>query len=186
MEKAIGDEEILGYNPPEISKGHSVFSLVINRSFEPVTGDAFFGGIEVQNSLDGERCIEIAPFVFRQFCANGMIVSENIGRFKRLQDENFDLWAQGSTRRSLQQIDSTFTRIRKLTEVGVEDNTENTLRSIFVKFQIPTKIQKEIVGEPSDVTTTTSLISFETFNSAFSQALSTSSKRSCSFNLATV
>jgi hypothetical protein len=149
VEKAIGTERILGYANPEIFKAHSVFAVIVNHSFEAVSGDPLFGGIEIQNSLNGAQSIEIAPFVYRQICANGMIVPESIGRFKRSNDENCNLWAQQATKSSLEKIESTFTRIRKLSEVELSKDPANTLQSLFLQFGLPTKTQEEIVGEAS-------------------------------------
>jgi len=151
VEKVLKSEEILGYHNPSSSLDHSVFSIIVNRNFEAITGDRLFGGIEVQNSVIGERSIEIAPFIFRQVCTNGMIVSESIGRWSRKGDENFGLWAQSATTGSVQRIEGEFHRIKKLTEVPVGERADNTLRSLFLKFGIPTRTQKEIVGEAASM-----------------------------------
>jgi hypothetical protein len=150
VEKAVGgSDNILGYAQPEIQKDHSIFSVVINQSFEALSGDPLFGGIEIQNSLNAERTIEVAPFVYRQVCANGMIVSENLARFKRSNNENCNLWTQQATKSAVSQIDSTFCNIKRLTEVGLDSDPTNTTRSLFQRFGLTTKVQTEIVGEAS-------------------------------------
>lgn len=148
VEKAVGKEHILGYYQPYSSLDHSLYAVVVDKNFEVSTGDMLFGGIEIQNSILGERSVEIAPFIFRQICVNGAIVSENIGRWSRKsEDSNFASWVQGASVSSLQKIDGEFQRIKRLTEVPIGENPENTLRSLFLKFGIPVRTQREIIGE---------------------------------------
>ena len=147
VEKAISLEEILGYSQSTISMQKSGFSVVVNRSFEPVSGDSLFGGIDIFNSISGDYAVEIAPFIFRQVCSNGMIVSEHVGRFTRSKDEEFSVWAQNSAKSALEKIDGEFGRIGKMVEIGIEGDPTSTLRSLFRKFNIPVRTQEEIVGE---------------------------------------
>jgi len=150
VEEAIGSDKInvLGYNPPLVTLDQSVFSVVTDQCFEAKTGDMLFGGIEIQNSITGDTAIEIAPFIFRQVCSNGMIVSEGLGRWsRREEDSNFSSWTYSTSKSATQRISGEFHRIKKLSEVPVGQRADNTLRSLFQKFGISTRTQVEIVGE---------------------------------------
>lgn len=150
VEEAIGSDKIgiLGYNPPSVSLDQSVFSVVTDQCFEAKTGDMLYGGIEIQNSVTGDTAIEIAPFIFRQVCSNGMIVSEGLGRWsRREEDSNFSSWAYSASKSATQRIGGEFHRIKKLTEVPVGQRADNTLRSLFQKFGISNRTQVEIVEE---------------------------------------
>ena len=149
VEKAIGKECILGYQNNTTSLSQDIFSIITDKSFAATPGDTLFGGIEIQNSIDGERNLELSPFIFRQVCSNGMIAAEHIARWKRSSTENFGVWVQNMSRSAMDKLELEFGQIRKLSEVAIEGEEQavNALQSIFRKYGISVKTQKEIIAE---------------------------------------
>jgi len=145
-EQIIGDNAILGYHQVHTSLDHSAVSVVVNRTFEAVPGDILYGGVTLQNSVIGERRIEITPYIFRQWCSNGAITAENINQWSHRNDDgDIGPWVRSSTQSALNALDQEFQQIRRLTEISVEGHVPDTLRSLFRKFGIPVTTQKEIV-----------------------------------------
>lgn len=149
IEKAIGVNSIIGFQNNITSLDHSIFSVITDRIFEANSGDILHGGIEVQNSIDGSKTLQISPFIFRQVCSNGMIAAEHISNWKRNSSENFGMWTQNVARSSMGRLDNEFGQIKRLQEVALtgEVHALNTLRSIFRKYMISVKTQKEIAAE---------------------------------------
>ena len=148
-EEIIGAEHVLGYHQVFSRLDHSRISIVTDRVFEAVTGDVLHGGIDLQNSIIGEHKIEIAPYICRAICVNGAIVYENISQWSHRSDSNEPIspWVRNATQGSLGALNGEFDRIKHLTEVGVEGHVPDTLASLFRKFGIPVRTQKEIVAE---------------------------------------
>lgn len=150
--EAIGANHIQGYHQVSTNLKYSRFSLVTDKSFDPVTGDTLFGGIAVQNSIFGQRQLQITPYIFRQVCSNGAIMSEALSQWSRRSDgkEDIDVWAKSAAQMALTGLDVEFTRIKHLTEVPVKGNVDNMMKSLFRRFQIPTRTQNLIQEEVSN------------------------------------
>jgi len=147
IERSVGIQRVLGYHQVYTGLDYSTVSVVVDQKFEPMPGDMLYGGIRMQNSIIGEHKIEITPYVFRQICSNGAIVSENIGQWSHKNDDGSDLqsWVMNHTQSAFSALSNEFGRIRKLTEVKLGEKLDETLASMFRRFGIPVRTQKEIV-----------------------------------------
>lgn len=145
----VGDTEVLGYHQVSTDLNCSRFSVVLNKTFDPVPGDTLFGGISIQNSVLGSKALEVTPYIFRQWCSNGEIVTENLSKWSRRSNNTDDIavWTQGATARGIRELDNEFDRIRHLVEANIGGQLESTLKSLFRKFHIPTRTQAVIRGE---------------------------------------
>lgn len=148
-ESVIGKDHILGYHQVTSCLQHTRIGVVTDRIFEALPGDPLHGGIDIQNCIIGEFKIEVAPYIFRQWCSNGAITVENISEWSHRSDGGTPIapWARNATSSALGGLNSEFEHIRHLTEIGVEGHIPDTLASIFRKFNIPVRTQGEIVGE---------------------------------------
>ena len=148
-EEVIGAEHILGYHQVSSNLEFARVCVVTDHVFEAVSGDALHGGLDIQNSIIGQYKIEITPYIFRQWCSNGAITSENISQWSHRNDGDTPIgpWVRNATSSAFSGLNAEFQRIHHLTEVGVEGHVPDTLASIFRRFNIPVRIQKEIVGE---------------------------------------
>jgi hypothetical protein len=149
VEKTIGEGDILGFHQASTNLGYSRLGVVADRSFQPVPDDTLYGGIHFENSIIGEKKIQISPYIFRQWCANGAIVQQNISQWSRRNDGSCDIreWVRSSTEQALRSLDTEFVRIRQLTETSIEGHPVEALRSLFVKFGIPVRTQQEIISQ---------------------------------------
>ena len=147
VEEAVGVSQILGYHQVFTGLDYSTAAVVLDQKFEPRVGDALYGGIRMQNSILGEHKIEITPYVFRQWCSNGAIVSENIAQWSRRSNDGSDLrsWVLDNTQSAVNALDNEFSRIRKLADSKLEGSVDQTLASLFRKFGIPVRTQQQIV-----------------------------------------
>ncbi len=147
IEEGVGMPNILGYHQVCTGLDYSTAALVVDQKFEPRAGDALYGGIRMQNSILGEHKIEITPYIFRQWCSNGAIVSENIAQWSHKSDDGTDLrsWILNNTQSAVNALDNEFSRIRKLSESKLEGPVDQTLASLFRKFGIPIRTQKQII-----------------------------------------
>jgi len=145
----IKDTTVLGYHQVSTDLDYSRFCVVLDKTFEPKTGDTLYGGISVQNSIFGSKALEVTPYIFRQWCSNGAITSESLSRWSRRSNnaDDISLWAQSAADRSVKELDCEFNRIKQLTEIGVVGQLDSTLKSIFRKFGIPTRTQGIIRDE---------------------------------------
>jgi len=144
----IKDTKVLGYHQVSTDLNYSRFCVVLDKTFEPKTGDPLYGGISVQNSIFGSKALEVTPYIFRQWCSNGAITSESLSKWSRRSNNTDDiaLWAQSAADRSVKELNCEFNRIKQLTEIGV-GQPDSTLKSIFRKFGIPTRTQGIIRDE---------------------------------------
>lgn len=140
---------VLGYHQVSTDLDYSRFCLVLDKTFEPKTGDTLYGGISVQNSIFGSKALEVTPYIFRQWCSNGAITSESLSKWSRRSNnkEDIALWAQSAASRSVRELDCEFNRIKQLTEIGVVGQIDSTLKSIFRKFGISVRTQSIIRDE---------------------------------------
>jgi hypothetical protein len=151
-EKTIGEGNVLGFHQVSTSLGYSRLGIVADCSFQPIPNnpdDVLYGGIHLETSIIGEKKILITPYIFRQWCSNGSLISENIAQWSRRNEGDRDIreWVQASTEQALRAIDTEFVRIRQLTETSVEGHPVEALQSLFIKFGIPVRTQKMIISQ---------------------------------------
>jgi hypothetical protein len=148
-ENAIGKENIAGYHKVSSSLDFTTMSLVTNKSFQPVDKDTLFGGIQIRNSILGKETVEVSPYVFRQWCTNGAITSESLGRFtrKRRDDDGIGDWMSEIIEGASGSLDHEFERIRQLTQVSVKGHLAEVLNGIRHDHGIPKKVMEDIQDE---------------------------------------
>ena len=111
-------------------------------------GDLAFGGIQIGNSEVGFHSVELAMFMFRLVCSNGMVIAERAWGFRRThlsQREHLDILFQ----ESLPQIVENLPRIARKFQGAIRITVENPAEMfdrIFRKFNL-TQWQQKLVTE---------------------------------------
>jgi len=149
-EEAIGKENIAGYHGVSSSLDFTTMALVTNKTFQPVNKDTLFGGIQIRNSILGKETIEVSPYVFRQWCTNGAITSESLGRFTRKRREdsgNISDWMSEIIEGASSSLDHEFERIRQLTQINVKGHLVEVLKGIQHDYSIPKSVMEDIQDE---------------------------------------
>lgn len=149
VEAVVGKDHVLGYHQVNSSLQFSRVGVVTDQIFEVATGDLLHGGVDIQNCIIGEFKIQVAPYIFRQWCSNGAIASDNISDWSHRSDGESPIepWVRNATSSAIQGLGAEFERIRHLTEISVEGHIPDTLASIFRKFGISVRMKQEIVEE---------------------------------------
>jgi len=149
-EQSIGLENIAGYHQVSTNLDFSTVSIVTKKTFEAVDNDTLFGGIQIRNSILGKEVIEVSPYVFRQWCTNGAITSEALGKYTRKRSgDNLNDWMSEIIESSTGSLDREFSRLRHLTTVSVKGHVGETLTALGKDNGIPKKIMDEIRAEAS-------------------------------------
>lgn len=146
-EEKLGNEHIVGYHQTYTDLDLSTIAVVTDQSFEPVKEDTLFGGIKIQNSILGKDVVEVSPYVFRQWCSNGAITSQNLGRYTRKKHDNLDNWFSEIIEGASSEVEKEFERIRHLTEVSVKGHIAETIQGIAKDRRLSQKITEEVLNE---------------------------------------
>jgi len=148
-EEKLGNEHIVGYHQIHTDLDLSTISVVTDQTFEPVKEDTLFGGIKIQNSILGKDVVEVSPYIFRQWCSNGAITSQSLGRYTRKKHDNLNNWFGEIIEGSSSELEKEFERIRHLTQVSVKGHVPETIQGIAKDRRISQKITEEILERAS-------------------------------------
>lgn len=146
-EEKIGTDHIVGYHQVYSDLKYSSMALVTDKSFEPVNQDTLFGGIKISNSILGKDTIEVSPYIFRQWCSNGAITEQALGKYTRKKHDNLDGWLQEIIEGADSQLDQEFDRIRHLTTVSVKGHVAETVNGVGDDRNLPGKVVEEVLNE---------------------------------------
>lgn len=146
-ENKLGQDHIVGYHQTHSDLNISTISVVTDQNFEPVKEDTLFGGIKIQNSILGKEVIEIAPYIFRQWCSNGAITSQNLGKYTRKKHDDLDNWFSEIIEGASSEIEKEFERIRHLTGISVKGHVSETIHGIANDRNLSQKITEEVLNE---------------------------------------
>jgi len=149
-EQCLGLDNIAGYHKVSSNLDFTTMSIITTKTFEPREKDTLFGGIQIQNSILGKEVIEVSPYVFRQWCTNGSVTSESLGKYTRKRsDGNLNDWMTEIIESSSSSLDREFSRLKHLTTVSVKGHLAEMLNAIGKDNGIPKKIMDEIRAEAS-------------------------------------
>ena len=111
-------------------------------------GDLAFGGIQIGNSEVGFHSVELAMFMFRLVCSNGMVIAERAWGFRRThlsQREHLDILFQESLPQIVENLPMIARKFQGAIRISVENPAEMFDR-IFRKFNL-TQWQQKLVTE---------------------------------------
>ena len=146
-ERKIGLDHIIGYHQVSTDLEHTSMSIVTDKHFEPAHDDTLFGGIKIRNSILGRTTIEASPYVFRQWCSNGSITAESLGKYTRKKHDILDDWVNEIIESSDNRLDREFGRIKHLTEISVKGHIMDTILGLGKDYKISAKILEEAIDE---------------------------------------
>lgn len=112
--------------------------------------DQWMGGVEFTNSLVGEIQTEIAGYLYRMLCTNGMIdVAHNSGRWSRRQggQDAGDVyaWARDSVDEILGGLEHSFDTVQDLTAHRLDGDTATVTRDVFDRFGVPVRARERVL-----------------------------------------
>jgi hypothetical protein len=149
-ENVIGKDNVAGYHKISSTLDFTTMSLVTNKSFQPINKDTLFGGVQIRNSILGKKTVEVSPYIFRQWCTNGAISSESVGRYTRKRrggGDDIDDWMTEIIGSASNALDREFERIRHLTTVSVTGHLGEVLDGIQKDHSIPKNTMNDIRDE---------------------------------------
>lgn len=157
-EGVIGKDNIAGYHKVSSTLDYTTMSLVTTKQFQAVNEDTLFGGVQIKNSVLGKETVEVSPYVFRQWCTNGAIASESLGRYTRKRrGEGGDIgdWMSEIIGDASNVLDREFERIRHLTTISVKGHLGEVLDGIRKDHNIPKKVMEDIMDEATSSNSST-------------------------------
>lgn len=146
-EQRIGLDHIVGYHQTYSDLNNSTVAIVTDHSFEPVNRDTLFGGIKISNSITGQEVIEISPYIFRQWCSNGAITADALGKYTRKKHDNLDNWFNEIIEGANSTLDKEFERIRHLTSISVKGHLSETISGIGKDRRLSGKIIEQVFDQ---------------------------------------
>lgn len=114
------------------------------------TVDSWSTGVQVYNSLVGEKPTSLSGYLFAWWCTNGAISTHaSSGNYNRrtqggTQDELLE-WAQASVDEILGGLEHEFDAIEELTTVKLGDDVSGTLTDIFTMYKVPVAMREQII-----------------------------------------
>ena len=150
--EAIGENEIKGFNHVFNDLSYTSVDIVCNKDFEAMPGDQLFGGVRIQNSILGESPIEVSAYIYRQVCSNGAIAPNFLYKWSRRNVEQDVMgWLGQVVKQAYGEVDSEFSRLRKLPEIKLGDHTSSVLKSYFRDWKLPSGLREEVMGELANI-----------------------------------
>ena len=111
-------------------------------------GDLAFGGIQIGNSEVGFHSVELAMFMFRLVCSNGMVIAERAWGFRRThlsQREHLEILFQESLPLIIENLPMIAKRFQGALRIAIEDPAE-MFDKVFRRFNL-TQWQQKLVME---------------------------------------
>jgi hypothetical protein len=146
----LGDN-ILGFHKVSSDLNLTRIGIVTNKTFAPVDSeptDILYGGIQIKNSILGKDVVEVSPYIFRQWCSNGAITSESLGKYTRKKHNGgLEPWIEEIIGNADTLLDREFERIRHLTSISVVGHVSEVLAGIQKDQHISGKIIEEVQNQ---------------------------------------
>lgn len=114
--------------------------------------DQWWGGIQLANSLNGEKQTAISGYLYRMLCTNGMIdVGANSEAWSRRsggqEPEEVYAWAADAVDSVLGGLEHSFEAVEALTQIPLEGEIGATARDVFEQYRVPARARERIINE---------------------------------------
>jgi hypothetical protein len=111
--------------------------------------DVWSAGIHLSNSLTGKKLTSVEGYLFRWWCTNGATTTmPDVGVWSRKADgQNDDVygWARESVDAIFEGVNTKFDEVQALTQLPLNGNTGDVLRSIFTQHNVPVSQRPGII-----------------------------------------
>lgn len=120
------------------------------RFIEAKPGDITLGGLHFEGSLLGKQNIEVSLATHRVECANGMISTAGVRRFKLDEDEGgtdaLNFWITETCEQLYggSPMDEEFERIDHLTDHEISGHVGEVLSDLFARLRVPASYQTHV------------------------------------------
>lgn len=107
-------------------------------------------GLQIRNSLIGEKQTEINGYLFRWWCTNGAIDTRNTsGTWSRRGGQGDEVyeWARSAVDEILGGLEHSFDAVQALTEVEIDGSVNDVLRDVFEQYGVPVKHRSAIIEQ---------------------------------------
>lgn len=135
--------------------------LIVPESRRTITGagtvddDQWSVGIQLRNSLVGEKPTELNGYLFRWWCTNGAIDTHSAtGAFSRRGGSEVDVyeWARQAVDGVLGGLEPALDHVQAMTEIPIEGIAATALNDVFQLYKIPTKLRDKVMEEMVEAT----------------------------------
>lgn len=112
--------------------------------------DVWSTGIEIRNSIIGEKPLSLRGYQFAWFCTNGATSSHassgNYNRRTQGQGEEVYEWARGQVDSILGGLEHELDAVQSLVNVELQGNIPEVTQSVFERYRVPLASREEIIN----------------------------------------
>ena len=116
----------------------------------PTPDDRWSMGVQMTNSLIGQKSTAVEGYLFRWWCANGATdthaTSGVWSRKGNTSSEDMLAWAQAAVDDILGGLEGSLDAVQELTDINVSGEVGATLRDLFGAFNIPVRQREGIIS----------------------------------------
>jgi len=159
MEKLVSNRKLLdvvssvvdnvkGYHYCSNDLWYTTASVVSDKSFEAISDDILFGGIQLQSSILQKKPIEVSAYIYRQVCSNGACSSHELFKWSRKNSSvAIEDWIHTAAVQAYKSLDAEFNRIKLMTNVGIKGHASEYISSLLRNAGLSKGTEEEILQE---------------------------------------
>lgn len=164
----------MGFGNVRLSLDRVTFGVSTpSRVDEPKVGDVVQAGIWVHHSPTGQRAVEIAPYVNRLVCTNGMIAARSLSKWSwrgGSRDEgDFRRWIRAAASGAWEGVQSEFDGLRDLTTQRLNGHASAVVDDLFERHRVPGHLREAVLESLIDEADGTMYGIAQAFNRAANQ-----------------
>lgn len=131
---------------------HTAMRLIVpNEMRNPRENDPWSAGVQLHNSLAGEKPLSLEGYLFRWWCTNGAISTHaQSGKWNRRTggqgDEVYE-WARHAVDEILSGLDHEFEALDALANTPIEGDVNQALEDVFRTYRVPLAVRENIIQE---------------------------------------
>lgn len=133
---------------------HNVYNDLAETQFAVVTprsehqakrGDFLNFGIQVQNSIVGEKPVVVSAYVYRLACTNGAISADNVFTFsRRIRGQTLPSWVEDACTFAADKAAEEFERLTVLARTPVTSHGGHIIQGLFQEHSLPKELRELI------------------------------------------
>lgn len=136
----------VGFNNVRVDFDRAAFGLVVpSKEAQPKKGDVVQAGIWVHHSPTSKKPGEIASYVNRLVCTNGMISQRSLQKWTWRGGGSFMDWVGMATEGAWNSIDAEFEGLKQLTKQPLNGHASVVLEDLFETHRVPSALRESVM-----------------------------------------